>query len=47
MDSHDAHFYGGLVLAAAGGAQLSVAWTLVAVGAVLMIVGWMSSGGRA
>ena len=37
FDLRDAHFYGGLVLAAAGGACLSLPWTLVAVGAVLAL----------
>lgn len=33
------HFYGGLAIAAAGGAQISVACTLVAVGSVIALVG--------
>ena len=45
VDAHDVHFYGGLLLAGVGGTLLSVAWTLVAVGAVLMVVGFVSSGG--
>lgn len=39
LDAHDVHFYGGIVLAAAGGMLVSVAWTLVAVGCVLAIFG--------
>lgn len=39
FDLRDAHFYGGLLIAAAGGMQVSRAWTLVAVGGVLALVG--------
>jgi hypothetical protein len=35
FDTRDAVFFGGLVIGAVGGFMLSVAWTLVAVGAVL------------
>lgn len=36
VDARDMHFYGGLLLAGAGGAQISMRWTLIAIGAVLV-----------
>jgi hypothetical protein len=39
VDLRDLHVYGGLALAAAGGWQLSVAWTCVIVGLVLAAMG--------
>lgn len=42
----DCFFFGGLVLAGVGGAQLSTPWTLVGVGAVLVLkASWPTQGG--
>lgn len=45
VDAKDLHFYGGLGLATAGGCQVSVPWTMVAVGSLLAVVGFLSSRG--
>lgn len=37
FDVRDGFFFGGLVLAGAGGVLLSVPWTLVALGTVLVL----------
>jgi hypothetical protein len=39
VDLRDAHVYGGLVIAAWGGWQLSPSWTAVAVGVALVLFG--------
>lgn len=39
VDLRDLHVYGGLVIAAVGGWQLSPAWTSVAIGVVLAVIG--------
>jgi hypothetical protein len=46
FDLRDAHFYGGLLLFGFGGAQLSVPWTCMLVGAVLAVVGLLPGGKR-
>lgn len=39
IDLRDCHIYGGLAIAAAGGWQLSPAWTSVALGLALAVMG--------
>jgi hypothetical protein len=39
IDLQDVHIYGGLVIAAVGGWQLSPAWTMVAAGLALLALG--------
>lgn len=39
LDLRDLHFYGGIALAMMGGWMLSPAWTMVAGGAVIALVG--------
>lgn len=43
FDVVDGHIYGGLGLAAVGGWQLSPPWTLVAIGAALVLLGVFGS----
>lgn len=40
FDSQDAFFFGGLAIAGAGGAMISIAWTLVIAGIVLALKGF-------
>jgi hypothetical protein len=39
IDLRDVHFYGGLLIAAGGGAMLSLPRTLIVLGAVLALTG--------
>ncbi|KKL87169.1 hypothetical protein LCGC14_1937420, partial [marine sediment metagenome] len=39
IDTQDAHIYGGLLIGALGGWQVSPAWTLIALGVVLLLIG--------
>ncbi len=39
LELRDVVFFGGLAIAGAGGAMLSVPWTLIAIGALLAILG--------
>lgn len=40
FDIRDAFFFGGLAIAGAGGAAISLPWTLVAIGTVIAIKGY-------
>lgn len=46
LDMNDRFFFAGLLVAAIGGCLLSVAWTLVVVGAAIAIVGITGTGAR-
>ncbi len=39
VDARDTHIYGGLVVAAVGGWQISWPWTCIVIGLVVMVLG--------
>ncbi len=44
LDTRDGHIYGGLLVAAVGGWQISWPWTCIALGVVVMVLGIFAPG---
>lgn len=44
LDLRDGHIYGGLLIAAVGGWQVSWPWTCIALGGVVMVLGIFAPG---